>query len=226
MFELENEIAKWKQAVIENGVVNSEDMSELESHLRESVESLCQSGLTDQEAFLVGANRIGHPVALQNEYEKNNLSARWRQRVFWMLAGYLGFRVIGSTVSAIATVAGAVMAYGGFGGSASGVVMIAIMVLAWGSIFTIAFRERQRFGTESDSLPLKWMIAIGAVLVVAPSINMVGRAVQASLFATATWYGEAAIYLSIGGIVLNLCVLTLCFVTFYKLNDRSAWNLD
>ena len=225
MFELENEITRWKQSVVGDGVVSSEETSELESHLRESVASLGEKGLTTEEAFLVGANRLGHPLALQKEYAKNKLSARWKQRVFWMLAGYLGLRVIGGVVSVIGTTTGAVMAYGGFGGSTSGVVMIALMATVWSSVLVIAYRARHRFGNKSDRFPLKWIGAIGVLLVLTPVINMFAR-VAPSRFASPTWYGEASYYLLIGGLALNFCIATICFVALCKLNDRRVWNLD
>lgn len=225
MFELEDEITRWKQDIVSDGVVSSEEASELESHLRESVASLSEKGLTAQEAFIVSGSRLGHPLALQKEYAKNNLSARWKQRVFWMLAGYLGLRVIGGMVSAIGTTTGAAMAYGGFAGSASGITMILLMAIAWSLVFVIAFRRRHWFGSKSDCLPVKWMAAIGALLILAPAISMVGRVAPARIVSQA-WYGEAAIYLSIGGVALNFCIVAICFVALCKLNDRAAWNLD
>ena len=224
MFELEKEITGWKQAVDGDGVVTPEETSELESHLRESVASLGEKGLTEQEAFMVATNRLGYPLALQEEYSKNNLTARWKQRVFWMLTGYLGLRVISDMVSVIGSTTAVAMAYGGFGGAASSVAMISLMAVAWSFVFFIAFRGRQQFGSKSDSLSLKWVVAIGALLIFAPAFNMAIRVAWAR-FVPAAWYGEAAIYLSVGGFTLNFCIVTLCFIALCKLNDRSAWNL-
>lgn len=225
MFELENEITHWKQAVVSNGVVSSEELTELESHLRESIAALREKGLTAQEAFTLGANRLGHPLALQKEYAKNNLSARWKQRVFWMLAGYIGIGMIERIVSVIGTTTGAAMAYGGFGGSASGVAMISLMFIAWSVVFVTAFRKRHWLGSKNDVLPLKWMVAIGATLVLAPAINMLARTVSI-MSVGVVWYGEASTYLHFGGFMLNFCIVTLCLVALCKLNDRTAWNLD
>ena len=69
------------------------------------------------------------------------------------------------------------------------------------------------------------MAAIGALLILAPAISMVGRVAPARIVSQA-WYGEAAIYLSIGGVALNFCIVAICFVALCKLNDRAAWNLD
>ena len=52
MYELENEITHWKQAIVSNGVISSEELTELESHLRESIAALREKGLTAQEAFM------------------------------------------------------------------------------------------------------------------------------------------------------------------------------
>ncbi|MEP4680456.1 MAG: hypothetical protein ABJ015_02320, partial [Rhodopirellula bahusiensis] len=164
-------------------------------------------------------------LALQKEYAKNNLSERWRQRVFWMLAGYLGLKVTGGVVSVIGTTTGAVMAYGGFGGSTAGFVMIALMAMAWSSVFVISFRGRHRLANRSDGFSLKWIGAIGALLALAPGINMFGRLVPLS-FVSKAWYGEASYYLSIGGLALNFFIATICFIALCKLNDRREWHLD
>lgn len=225
MYELENEITHWKQAIVSNGVISSEELTELESHLRESIAALREKGLTAQEAFMLAANRLGHPLTLQREYVKNNLNVRWKQRVFWMLAGYIGIGAIERIVSVIGTTTGAAMAYGGFEGSESAVTIISLMAIAWSVAFVIAFRERQWLGSRSDVLPLRWMVVIGATLALAPVINVIGRVVPAR-HAGLAWHGEVANYLSVGGFALNFCIVTLCFVALCKLNDRAAWNLD
>jgi len=225
MFELENEIANWKQAFSSDAAVSSEESFELECHLRESIASLLERGLSEQEAFMVGTNRLGHPTELRQEYAKNDPTARWRYRLFWMLAGSLGFKAVGSTVSMVVSLIGIAMAYGGFGGTVSGAVLIVSMFLAWSAIIVIAYEERERFGRRSEGLPVKWIVTIGMFLFLAPVISSFGR-VALSRFVGLAWYGEIAVYLSAGGFALNWLLLAICLSALWKLNDRVTWKFD
>lgn len=74
VFDLEKEIANWKAMLGGEGAINTEENLELESHLRESVAGLEAKGLSAEESFLIARNRMGHPVALQQEFVKNRPS--------------------------------------------------------------------------------------------------------------------------------------------------------
>lgn len=225
MFELENEIAGWKQAVDSNGVVSWEEISELESHLRESVALLSEKGLAEQEAFVVATIRLGHPAALQEEYAKNDLTARWKQPMFWMLSGYLGYLVISGMVSALGAMTNSVMALGGFAESATAIAMISLMSIAWSSVIFIVFRGRQQFGKKNGVLPRKWKVAIGSSLIIVPVISVAGQIVQAR-FGHAVFSGAASNYLFVGLAALHFSVVILSFVALCKLSDRPQWRFE
>jgi hypothetical protein len=225
MFELEQAIADWRDALIDGGTINSDEKQELESHLRESTVTLSEKGLSDQEAFWIAANRLGHPTKLQNEFVKNNSAGRWRYRFFWMLAGYLGFIALGGTVEVLTTMMSTAMALGGFAASATGVSVIALSLLLWGCIFAIAFRKRQCLGEGGESLPLSWIIAIGAMLVLGPAVYICGQCAKAR-FVEPAWFGEAAVYSTVGGFAVNLVFAVFCFAALWKLNDRGVLTTD
>ena len=225
VFELEKEIKNWKEALVDDGAINAEERRELESHLRESITALHSKGLNEQEAFFVATNRLGPPSDLQQEFAKNNLAGRWRYRLFWMLVGFLSLRAAGSTVAAITKVMGVVMAFSGLSGSISGIALLVITVTFWIGIFTIGFRKRQRLGWSGEGLPLTWVVALGAVLVIAPVVSTCGLLVQSRLV-DASWFGEAALYSAYGGFALNLLIVALCFTILLKLNDRDALTLN
>ena len=225
MFRLEDAIEKWKAALISEGAINSEERLELESHLRESVVALQSLSLSEQEAFLVAANRVGRPSELQQEFEKNSSASRWRYRVFWMLAGSLALEAIAGVLAAISAMLGTAMAASGFAGSASGIAMLVATVLLWIGVFVLGFRQRKRFGSGGEGLPLAWMAWLGAVLVIAPLLSTFARLGQVRLVDPA-WFGEAALYSAIGGYSLNLCIVALCFAAMWKLGDRRALVTD
>lgn len=225
MFQLEREIANWKQSLSSDGIVGPEEALELESHLRESMASLIEKEMSEEEAFLLGVHRMGHPTALRQEYSKNNSASRWKHRLFWMIAGYLAVRVAGGSVSALATITGTAMAYSGFGGSTSGAAMISTTALAWVAILVITYLARNHFGQKSERLSRSWIIVIGTSLVALPAISLLGQMAQNQVVTT-SWYGEAVIQLALGNIVLNVCIALSCFAAFCKLNGPTAWKFD
>ena len=225
MFRLDEAIEHWKETLIGDGTINAEQSLELESHLRESMVHLRSLSLSEQEAFLVAANRFGLPVELQQEFEKNNPTGRWRYRVFWMLVGTLGVEAVGSTAAAITAMIGAAMAASGFAGSVSASAMLVATAALWIVFFTVGFRKRQRLGRSGESLPIRWIVAIGATIIVAPLVSTFVRVSQAKLVAP-SWFGEFALYSTIGGNALHLCIVVFCFAALWKLNDRDAVTTD
>jgi hypothetical protein len=225
MFRLEDAIENWKEALIGDGTINAEERLELESHLRESVAALQSQSLSVQEAFLVAANRVGRPVELQQEFEKNSSASRWRYRLFWMLVGTLGLKAIGGTLAAISAMLGTAMAASGFAGSASAIAMLAATVLLWTGVIAVGFRQRKRLGAGCEGLPQVWMVTLAAMLVVAPLLSTFSRIGQARLVDPA-WFGEAAPYSAIGGYSLNLFIVAFCFAAMWKLSDGGTLLTD
>ena len=59
VFELESQIRKWRAHLQTNTSVGAQDLEELESHLRDSVDDLTGRGIDQEEAFLVSIRRLG-----------------------------------------------------------------------------------------------------------------------------------------------------------------------
>ena len=79
MFDLETQIRSWSNRLRGRGNFLDSDIEELEGHLRDEIESLKQSGLADDEAFLVAVKRMGGSAALSQEYAKVNTEHLWKQ---------------------------------------------------------------------------------------------------------------------------------------------------
>src|SRR4051794_28704824 len=58
-YNLNAEIQQWREALAQSPAFNSENLNELESHLRDSVARLRASGLSEEEALLIATKRIG-----------------------------------------------------------------------------------------------------------------------------------------------------------------------
>lgn len=104
MFELEESIKNWRLSLLQNQDVLESDAYELESHVRDEVDSLMLAGLTAEEAFMVSTHRIGDNHSVGQEYSKVNPSLAWRRRVFWMCFGILTSILISSVVAFLSSI--------------------------------------------------------------------------------------------------------------------------
>ena len=86
-FDLNLTIQRWRENLAQSPAFRSENLNELESHLRDSIATLQTRGLSVEEAFLVAAKRVGHNHALEAEFGKVNQKTVWLDRILWMLIG-------------------------------------------------------------------------------------------------------------------------------------------
>lgn len=78
---LEEQIAQWRLYLRRHQTINSHDVEELESHLRDQVAALTDAGLETDEAFLIAVKRIGSLDALSREFAREHSERLWRQLV-------------------------------------------------------------------------------------------------------------------------------------------------
>lgn len=81
-FNLEQNIATWRQFVLRRSVITADDADELESHLRDQIDALTHSGLHHDEAFLIATKRIGNLEAVSKEFAEVHTGRLWRNLVF------------------------------------------------------------------------------------------------------------------------------------------------
>jgi hypothetical protein len=79
--DLEAQIAQWRTYVAGHRAVDHTDVDELESHLRDQVTELVESGLTGDEAFLVAVKRMGNLDELSREFAREHSDRLWKQLV-------------------------------------------------------------------------------------------------------------------------------------------------
>ena len=91
MFDLNEQIARWRAGLSESEELSKPDIDELETHLREEMEHLTPAGLSQQEAFVVAKGRLGDTAGLESEFAKVNGGYIFRRRLFWMTAGILAY---------------------------------------------------------------------------------------------------------------------------------------
>ena len=78
---LEEQIAQWRTYVRRRQAIHGPDVEELESHLRDQLAALTETGLTGDEAFLVAVKRMGSLDALSREFAREHSERLWKQLV-------------------------------------------------------------------------------------------------------------------------------------------------
>jgi hypothetical protein len=81
MFDLEQEIAAWRNRLAGSGSLTEDRLQELESHLRDEVEALAGHGLAPDEAWLIGVKRLGNVDAVAREFGKVLEDETWKRLV-------------------------------------------------------------------------------------------------------------------------------------------------
>jgi len=70
MHNLEQLIAEWRKTMMTEPNVGRETLDELENHLRENVDRLVRSGMTEPEAFQRAVTQLGGAPAIAAEFQK------------------------------------------------------------------------------------------------------------------------------------------------------------
>lgn len=100
-FDLNVAIKHWRENLAQSPAFRTENLNELESHLRDSVAILQTRGLSEEEAYLIAGRRIGNGPQLQTEFGKVNRTATWADRILWMLIGFQIWTLGSDLVSAV-----------------------------------------------------------------------------------------------------------------------------
>jgi hypothetical protein len=78
---IEEQIEQWRSYLRRRQAILSNDVEELEDHLREQVSALVDAGLSDDEAFLVAVKRMGDLDTLSREFAREHSERLWKQLV-------------------------------------------------------------------------------------------------------------------------------------------------
>lgn len=77
-FNIDERVTTWIRGIRASGNVTPDDADELESHLRDEIDALRQTGLTDSEAFLIAIRRMGSANQIAREFYKVNGRRLWK----------------------------------------------------------------------------------------------------------------------------------------------------
>jgi hypothetical protein len=77
MSDLDKQITEWRKTMVAGGLTDCAVLDELESHLRDAVESRIRSGEDAEAAFHFAVQRIGLPNELNQEFRAATQSGFW-----------------------------------------------------------------------------------------------------------------------------------------------------
>ncbi len=78
---LDAQLIQWREYLARHAVLAPSDIDELDSHLRDQIDDLRQSGLSSDEAFLVAVKRLGSVDAISREFAREHSDRLWKQLV-------------------------------------------------------------------------------------------------------------------------------------------------
>jgi hypothetical protein len=183
-FDLNHEITRWRQTLGQSPALRADNLDELESHLRDTVEELEGKGLSSEEAFVLATRRLGPVEPVEAEFAKVNPSGVWLHRVLWMLVGVQAWALIGGLsrlVGEAALLGGVVVGGSTFSPSMESAVStilpgglyLGTQVLAMAVIITmcwllVSFSRRKGNADGKRSIRTPWLAAaiLGGALVV------------------------------------------------------------
>ncbi len=102
MSDVEQQIEQWRAGLAGSETFGTDDIRELESHVREEMDHLKSQGLSDGEAFLVARHRLGDAERLEQEFAKVDPQVRLLSRLRWIAAGMLLWMIAGRISGAAA----------------------------------------------------------------------------------------------------------------------------
>jgi len=79
--ELEGQIAEWRGYMLRRKGVVATDVDELEDHLRGRIADLTETGLREDEAFLIAVKRMGSVDEVSREFAREHSDRLWKQLV-------------------------------------------------------------------------------------------------------------------------------------------------
>jgi|GEM_PF-1806722 len=80
-FDLNAAFSDWRDQLQQSPHFRSENLNELEAHLRDSVTVLQSKGLTADEAFMIGSRRVGSAETLADQFAAENGERGWRNHL-------------------------------------------------------------------------------------------------------------------------------------------------
>ena len=231
MFDLNQGIAEWRSNLAKSEAMDALAVDELESHLREEIESLASVNLTEEESFWLARRRLGGAGDLSGEFAKINRSAVLKGRLFWMAAGVLAYMLAIQSGAAASGLGVFLAALIGLRGPGLGIVHVTSLMVVLGVVLYICYRvcrnicDSPGFGRWADSTTEKIVLfaALGVLVVLLAAARI--SAVGVPGFIGAEEYGRVAIVRAYTQLALGLLlpvVMVVAMTVLRRSNSNEA----
>ncbi len=157
MLNVEERVTTWRAEARLGSTLSEEELDELEGHLRDRVDAQVASGLDSGVAWEGAVARLGEVAPIDTEYSKVRMPNRVRDRLVWMLAGYVLFGGIQQVARLVATFAAGPGFPTEFGDAWAHVGLLSIHALVLTGLVVVALRgavkggrPRQEPGSSSN----------------------------------------------------------------------------
>lgn len=164
MFELEEQLERWKKHFTSMEGMRRGDIEELEQHVRDSIAALTSLGLNPEEAFVLATYRVGAPGVVSREFAKVNGTYLWSHRGFWMTAGALAYVICGLLIGAIVSLSQVMVSLAGGEGLAVGYMAVSITCLGWSVVAALLYRQRNQHAGPVVVQGLPARLIVGSVV--------------------------------------------------------------
>ncbi len=231
MFNLNEEILKWRNSLAKSDPLDEPAVVELENHLREEIESLTSLNLSEAESFWLASRRLGSAGDLSGEFAKINRSAVLRARLFWMAAGVLVYMLAIQFGDAASKISVLFAGLGGLRGPGMGLVAVVSEILVLGLILYLSYRVYRRMCNNpgfcrwtniTGRIILFAALAVSFVVLALAATRLVGTILVARLMGVQE-YGIVARGFAYTQLALNL-LLPVVMVVIMIVLRRSRSN--
>lgn len=168
-FDLNAALRRWRTNLQGLVALRAKDLAELELHLCDSTRSLQAAGLTEEDAFLVAAQRLGTRRQLAEEFAKVHPRRVWAERALWMVAGVLLLQVVHSFTQDASSVVTNLAIHWGASANSVGVLWLFVSWTGWAAgvafCWWLMTRHAQRIsGWTRLCLQRPILVGLGLVL--------------------------------------------------------------
>lgn len=233
MFDLNEQIIKWRNNLAQSETLAGSDIEELESHLGEEIEQLTCLKLSNEEAFLIATHRIGTTDSLSAEYEKINSSMKFRRRLSLMIAGILAYLL--ATYFATSASKGFIWiaAAGGIRGYTLGFVGFISQILTLVATFFFGYfickliLHRPGFRKQINQLTTRLiLLTLLLVFLIIITVSRIFFPVMAVRIMSAQEYGQVARALAYTKLLWSVLLPALLVMLLIKLRKSDLHEVD
>lgn len=218
-FDLNKSIEIWKLALSKNSKMTLDNISELESHLRDEMQELQLLGLSIEESLLIAKNRIGKTDDLKTEFGKVNRGFYFKNRIIPYLKGILFFIAFITLTELITGFSVIIANKFGFSENLNST-SIGILTISTLILFIISYKKYKN--TSLDLSKLTSIPILVSIILVSKTLT-----VFSTLFITRSGsinisdYGNLQLNLSVYKLIFGLFILIFSFIVFYSLKREN-----